>query len=289
MTIAALRFTGAVIALSSAFSARPITLAGQAPPHVTMERAGYLAWLKEAANSPLFAVAQRPVGTGLRLGPPDADIPLDGIGEHRLTVDGAMVVLAGPTDRQQGGRNRSFQLGSYTLYLSSTPSGPIVTVFGQPAEKQPPGYYPYDPSLVFIGPMFPPEQSGKVRVLGADGIEIDATEAGTVLVPLGGRTRLRVLRVPLGGGEESELEIFFRDSSNGDGSYPAGRFVSLIPAGERKFRLDFNLARNPFCAYNSVYACPVPWRGNVISEPLRVGERYAGGGLEVPPAGVETK
>jgi hypothetical protein len=289
VTLPALRLSGAVVALSSTLCAGNITLAAQAPPHVTMERAGYLDWLKKAPNSPLFAVAQRPLGTGLRLGPPDADIPLDGIGEHRLMVDGANVVLEGPTDRLPVGQGRSFQLGNYTLYLNSSPSGPVVTVFGQSSGKLPPGYYPYHPSLVFIGPMLPPEQPGKVRVLGADGIEVDGTEAGTVIVPLGGKTRLRVLRIPLGGGEESELEIFFRDSSNGDGSYPAGRFVSLIPAGDRKFRLDFNMARNPFCAYSAVYACPLPWRGNVIAEPIRAGERYTGGGLEAPPAGGETK
>jgi uncharacterized protein (DUF1684 family) len=204
-------------------------------------------------------------------------------------VDGPIVVLEGPTGKQQGGRSRSFQLGNYTLYLSNTPSGLIVTVFGQPTAKQPPGYYPYDPSLVFIGPMLPPERPGKVRVLGSDGLEIDATEAGSVLVPLGGRTRLRVLRIPLGGGEESELEIFFRDGSNGDGSYPAGRFVSLVPVGDRKFRLDFNLARNPFCAYSSVYACPLPWRGNVLTVPVQAGERYSGGGLEAPPVNQDMK
>jgi hypothetical protein len=254
-----------------------------------MERAGYVAWLKKAANSPLFAVAQRPLGAGLRLGPPDADIPLPDVAEHRLMVEGGNVVLEGPTDKLPVGHGRSVQLGGYTLYVSGSPSGPVVTVFGQSTEKQPPGYFPYHPSLVFIGPMLPPEQPGKVRILGADGLEVDASEAGSVLVPLGGKTRLRVLRIPLGGGEESELEIFFRDSSSGDGSYPAGRFVSLVPAGEGRFRLDFNMARNPFCAYSSVYSCPLPWRGNVIAEPIRAGERYTGGGLEVPPAGVEGK
>jgi uncharacterized protein DUF1684 len=288
MTLPALRLAAVVVALSSTWCAGHGTLAAQAPPHVTMERAGYLAWLKGASNSPLFAIAQRPLGTGLRLGPPDADIPLDGVAEHRLIVDGANVVLEGPTDKLPVGHSRPFQLGNYTLYVSSSPSGPVVTVFGQPSGKQPPGYYPYHPSLVFIGPMLPPQQPGRVRVLGADGLEVDGTEAGTVLVPLGGTTRLRVLRIPLGG-EESELEIFFRDSSNGDGSYPAGRFVSLVPAGDRRFRLDFNMARNPFCAYNSVYACPLPWRGNVIAEPIRAGEQYTGGGLEAPPAGVEPK
>jgi hypothetical protein len=276
-----------LIALGSLLFGLPGSVSGQAPAHVAMERAGYLAWLKEAANSPLFAVAQRPVGNGLRLGPSDADIPLDGVGEHRLIVEGGIVRLQGPADTLQGG-SRAFQLGSYKLFLSSSPSGPVVTVFGPRSNKQPPSYYPYHPSLVFIGPMLPPEQPGKARVLGADGIEVEATEAGSVLIPLGGGTRLRVLRIPLGG-EESELEIFFRDGSNGDGTYPAGRFVSLIPAGDRQFRLDFNMARNPFCAYNAVYACPLPWRGNVVTQPIRAGERYMGGGLEAPPGKGEPK
>jgi hypothetical protein len=31
-----------------------------------------------------------------------------------------------------------------------------------------------------------------------------------------------------------------------------------------------------------VYACPAPWKGNTISEPVRAGERYRGGGLDAP-------
>jgi hypothetical protein len=258
---------GAVLMLLAA------NLAAQAPPDVAAERAGYLRWLKTAPNSPLFAVAQQPVGTGLRLGPEDSDIPLSGIGEHTVTADGANVTLEGPTGKQPIGRGRSTRLGDYTLYSSGSPAGPILTVFGATSGKEPPGYYPYDGSLVFIGPLLPPERPGKVRVLGANGIELYATEAGSVLVPVGGTTRLRVLRIPVGG-EESELEIFFRDSTNGEGTYPAGRFVSLVPVGPGKVRLDLNRARNPFCAYSPVYPCPAPWRGNELKGAVRAGERY---------------
>ena len=52
--------------------------------------------------------------------------------------------------------------------------------------------------------------------------------------------------------------------TNGAGTYPAGRFVSLVPAGGGRYRLDFNRARNPFCAYSSAYACPAPWHGNTL-------------------------
>jgi uncharacterized protein len=256
------------------------TLAAQAPPDVAMERSGYLAWLKKAPNSPLAAVAQQKVGDGIRLGPADADIALAGIEEYRVSPDGTSLILDGPGGQRLIGRGRPYRIGQYALYVTGPQVAPILTVFADEGRKEPPGYYDYDPSLVFTGPLLRPERAERVRVLASDGIETEATEVGTVIVPLGGRTSLRVLRVPVAGSDESELEIFFQDATNGDGSYPAGRFVSLIPAGPGRFRLDFNRARNPYCAYSPVYACPLPWRGNAIAEPVRAGERYAGGGLE---------
>jgi len=269
---------GAVLSLLAA------NLTAQLPPDLATERAGYLAWLKKAPNSPLSAVARQGVGEGVRLGPADADIPLAGIEEHRVYPSGGGLVLEGPGGQRPIGRGRPYRIGKYALYVSGAGPGTVLTVFADGAGKEPPGYYDYDASMVFIGPLLRPESPEQVRVLASDGMEAEATEVGTVVVPLGGRTSLRVLRIPVAGGDESELEIFFRDGTNGDGSYPAGRFVSLIPAGGGRFRLDFNRSRNPFCAYSPVYACPLPWQGNVIAEPVRAGERYSGGGLENPSA-----
>jgi uncharacterized protein len=258
------------------------TLAAQTPPDVAMERSGYLAWLKTAPNSPLSAVAQHKIGDGLRLGPAEADIPLAGIEEHWIHPSSAGLVLEGPGGKRLIGAGRRYRIDKYALYLTGPERGTVLTVFADGPRKDPPGYYDYDGSMVFTGPLLRSESPEPMRVLASEGIETEATEVGTFVVPLGGRTTLRVLRIPVAGGEETELEVFFRDSTNGDGSYPAGRFVSLVPAGVGKFRLDFNRARNPFCAYSSVYACPLPWRGNVIAAPVRAGERYAGGGLEDP-------
>jgi hypothetical protein len=257
-------------------------LAAQTPPDVAMERSGYLAWLKKAPNSPLSAVAQQKIGDGVRLGPSGAEIPLAGIEEYRVYPSGGDLVLDGPGGMRPIGRGRPYRIGKYALYLTGPQPGTVLTVFADGDGREPPGYYDYDGSMVFTGPLLRSERPGHVRVLTSDGMEAEAAEVGTVVVPLGGRTSLRVLRIPVAGSDESELEIFFQDVTNGDGSYPAGRFVSLIPAADGRFRLDFNRARNPFCAYSPVYACPLPWRGNVIAEPVRAGERYSGGGLENP-------
>ena len=258
-------------------------LLAQVPGDVARERSDYLSWLQTAPNSPLGAVAQQPVGDGIRLGPPDADIPLAGIGEHRVAARGGALTLETPAGTQLVVPGRAVRLGRYLMQFTGASPGTVVTVFGDSTRKRPPGYYEYDPSLVFTGPLVPAENGNRVRVLSADGIQVSASEAGHIVVPLGSPTRLSVLRIPGPVPEESELEIFFQDETNGDGTYPAGRFVSLIPRANGEYLLDFNRARNPFCAYSSVYPCPVPWRGNVIGAAVRAGERYAGGGLKVPP------
>src|SRR4051812_9345930 len=87
----------------------PVTLlassiAAQTPPDVAMERAGYLAWLKKAPNSPLSAVAQRQIDGSVRLGPADAEIPLAGIEEYRITPGDAGLMLDGPGGKRPLGR-----------------------------------------------------------------------------------------------------------------------------------------------------------------------------------------
>jgi hypothetical protein len=264
-------------------------LPAQLPPDLAMERTGYVVWLKEGPNSPLAAVAQQKVGEGLRLGPADADIPLPEIAEYRVYPSGPGLVLEGPDGKRPVGRGAPHRIGKYALYFTGPPPGTVLTVFSDTLRKEPPGYYEYDRSMVFTGPLTRSKTSSQVRVLTSDGIEAAATEVGSFVVPLGGGTSLRVLRIPVASGDESELEIFFRDASNGHGTYPAGRFVSLHPLPNGQFRLDLNRARNPFCAYSSVYPCPAPWRGNTISIPVRAGERYEGGGLETVPAAQETR
>jgi hypothetical protein len=260
------------------------------PPEIARERSAFAEWLATAPNSPLAAVAQQPIGSGIRLGPPDADVPLEGVGEHRVTERAGVVTLAGGSGTQVVPAGRPVPLGSHFVTSGGVSGRRVLTVYGPTRERKAAEYYDYDPTLVFVGPLTPPAEQRPVRVLAVDGIEVDAAEAGSVVVPIGGRpVRLRVRRVPTGIEEESELEIYFRDGTNGQGTYPAGRFVSLVPAGVGRFRLDFNRARNPFCAYSSAFPCPAPWRGNAIEAKVEAGERYLGGGLSAPPGKLEPR
>ncbi|HEY6947746.1 MAG TPA: DUF1684 domain-containing protein [Gemmatimonadales bacterium] len=261
----------------SLLTSRASALAAQVPQDLLEERAAYARWLSSARTSPLAAIAQVPVGNGIRLGPPDADVPLDGLAERRITEHAGRVTLQGGGAGRALPRARPVPLGTYTLLASGEPGRTVISIFGPPRSGAPPAYFPYDSSMVRTVALEPPLRPAVVRLLAVDGMEVEAAEAGTVGFTVGGATtRLTVRRIP-SEDDESDLVIYFRDPTNGRGSYPAGRFVTLTPLPDGRYRVDFNRARNPFCAYSSVYACPAPWPGNGLPAPVAAGERYEKG------------
>lgn len=64
----------------------------------------------------------------------------------------------------------------------------------------------------------------------------------------------------------------FGDATNGDSTYPAGRFLFADPAQQGKVTLDFNQATNPFCAYSPYATCPLPPPQNRLPIRIEAGE-----------------
>ena len=269
----------------------PVSAAGaQTRSAVLAERAELASWLRTAPLSPLRAVTVRPIGPGLRLGPADADVPLDGVGDARLEERAGRATLRIGNDNVPVIRGRAVALGAWRLVVSGPAGRATLTVFGDALHsREPPIWYEYDPKLAFTVSLVPDPSAASQRLLAPDGVEVEATEAGTVTFQLGGAARtLRVMRLPGATEDESELEIYFRDATADHGTYPAGRFVPLIVLSGGRHLLDFNRARNPFCAYNGVYPCPAPWKGNALPVPIRAGERYRGSTVR-PPGGARPR
>jgi uncharacterized protein len=254
----------------------------QSPEAVRRERTEFAEWLVSSAVSPWRAVVVRPIGPGLTVGPASADIPLAGIAAGRISERGGRIVLS-IGEREIGlSRGRVQTVEGWPLIVNGPPGRATLTVFGRGPVRKSISHYPYDPKLVLVVTLRPATDAGTQTLLTPDGVEAVAGNAGSVQISLGGPPRtLQVKRLPGATPDESELEIYFRDATAGKGSYPAGRFVSLLPRADGKYILDFNRARNPFCAYNTVYPCPAPWSGNNLPDPVKAGERYEGGGLEV--------
>ncbi len=246
-------------------------LHAQATP-LERERAAHLDFLRRSPQSPFAAVAQQPLGDRLTLGPDDADIPIAGVTLTRVERTGtAAMVLGADGYRRPLGRTMPVTVGRVRLLLRGLRERPVLTVFDVPAPPATTRWFPLQPSAVEIVTLRAPTQPKRTPALGPDGAETMAGDAGSVTLA-GGETLL--VRRYETGDDEAELEIFFRDATNGRETYPAGRFVALEPLGDGRYRLDFNRARNPFCAYSTVFPCPPPWAGNALARPIRAGERY---------------
>ncbi|MBA3016338.1 MAG: DUF1684 domain-containing protein [Proteobacteria bacterium] len=69
------------------------------------------------------------------------------------------------------------------------------------------------------------------------------------------------------------LFIPFMDRTNGLETYPGGRYLEVgEPTGDSVV-LDFNLAYNPYCAYNYNFSCPIPPPENHINLEIKAGEK----------------
>ncbi len=83
-------------------------------------------------------------------------------------------------------------------------------------------------------------------------------------------------------GQDAELTIYqanygfflpFVDSLAETETYPAGRYLEPEPLPGDRFLVDFNIAYNPYCAYNEMWSCPITPAENRLKAPIRAGEK----------------
>jgi hypothetical protein len=65
----------------------------------------------------------------------------------------------------------------------------------------------------------------------------------------------------------------FVDSLAGRETYGAGRYLEPEELPDGRFQIDFNLAYNPYCAYNENWSCPITPAENRLKVPIRAGEK----------------
>ena len=107
-------------------------------------------------------------------------------------------------------------------------------------------------------------------------IQMQTTTGGTQTYVRHGRFKFNV------DGQETQLTIYkgehgyflpFVDSLAGDETYPAGRYLEPDELPGNRFLVDFNIAYNPYCAYNEMWSCPITPGENRVKVPIRAGEK----------------
>lgn len=129
-------------------------------------------------------------------------------------------------------------------------------------------YFPENPDLrleLAVEPVAKPER-----------VEMQTSTGDVQVYHRHGRIRFEV------DGQEAELTIYegpngfflpFVDALAGQETYPAGRYLEPEPLPGDRFLVDFNLAYNPYCAYNDHWSCPLTPFENRLRVPIRAGEK----------------
>ncbi len=82
-------------------------------------------------------------------------------------------------------------------------------------------------------------------------------------------------------GQEARLTLYrsdqgfflpFSDALAGKETYGAGRYLEPEVLPDGRFAVDFNLAYNPYCAYNDGWSCPITPPENRLKVAIRAGE-----------------
>lgn len=136
-------------------------------------------------------------------------------------------------------------------------------------------YYPVDPAFRFeylrLGPL-PAGLEEEIHVQTSDGRVRHGRRAGAFDFSLGGVAH-QLVALQLIDTDGDELFVPFRDATNADETYEAGRYLDLAPQEDGTYDLDFNLAYAPFCAYSPQYSCPLPPPENWLGARIVAGER----------------
>ncbi len=68
----------------------------------------------------------------------------------------------------------------------------------------------------------------------------------------------------------------FRDGTAGEESYAVGRYIDPKAKPDGSLVVDFNMAYNPYCAYNTGWTCPIPPFENITRVRIPAGEMDPG-------------
>lgn len=132
-------------------------------------------------------------------------------------------------------------------------------------------YFPYQPAWRVEGRFEPVAGDRQLRVPDVTGgVQTLPSPGDLVFAVRGTEYRLQATLEP----DEPRFFVIFRDTTAGDSTYPAGRFLYVDPPDTNgHVVLDFNRAYNPPCAFTPFATCPLPPPANRLPFAIPAGER----------------
>lgn len=172
------------------------------------------------------------------------------------------------TERIEAERERQFKYLKFNLESPLTES--------QKKELDQLSFYPVDEAFKVKARVEPIEVKKMVQIPLTDGSVEKYVRHSFAVFDLNGQEVKLLLLQAANEGDKRNFFLAFADQTSAEETYGGGRYLNLRQDGQRSITIDFNLAFNPYCAYNPDYACPIPPKENILEIPIPAGEKNYG-------------
>lgn len=134
-------------------------------------------------------------------------------------------------------------------------------------------FYPVDPTYKVKARMVPIDARKVREVPLTDGTKEKYIEHSWAEFELNGKQEKLLLLQAINEPDKRNFFLAFADKTSAADTYGGGRYINARQDGKNSITIDFNLAYNPYCAYNPDYGCPLPPKENLLDIPIPVGEK----------------
>jgi len=143
------------------------------------------------------------------------------------------------------------------------------------AEFHPLNYFNIDPEFVLKSKLYDYNTKDTIAIFGTKGEERSSVRYGYL------KLNYKETEFDLNVYEtiyQDTLEyysIWFTDETTNDETYGVGRYINFEHDEnlDHIYKIDFNTAYNPYCAYTSTYSCAIPTKEDHIAVAIKAGEK----------------
>nr|PZN84240.1 MAG: hypothetical protein DIU54_12070 [Acidobacteriota bacterium] len=158
------------------------------------------------------------------------------------------------------------------LFFRTSESSPIPA--DRRASFQGLSYYPIAPGYRVPANLTaePSDEPVIIELTNSHGTLERLQRVGTITFRLDGQTHT-LTAFASSAQQLDRLFVPFGDATNRTETYGGGRYLELERTATGLYDLDFNLAYNPYCVYDTRWVCPLPPPENRLTVAIRAGER----------------
>jgi hypothetical protein len=140
---------------------------------------------------------------------------------------------------------------------------------------KPLNYYRPNPDFIFKSKLIQYDVQDTVSILGTKGETRPAILLGFLELKKDDKVHKVNVYKSFSRTGEPYYSIWFTDKTTGDETYGVGRYLDfeLNENSDFVYTIDFNRAYNPYCAYSSLFTCPIPRAEDYIDMEIEAGEK----------------